>query len=80
MQLAQFLIGPETPIIDAMSSLDKLDEKILYVVSKDNVLLGAVTDGDIRRYILKKQSDFESSSAPRIPMRTQLRTALQVST
>ena len=47
MQLAQFLIGPETPIIDAMSSLDKLDEKILYVVSKDNVLLGAVTDGDI---------------------------------
>ena len=34
MQLAQFLIGPETPIIDAMSSLDKLDEKILYVVSK----------------------------------------------
>ena len=36
MQLAQFLIGPETPIIDAMSSLDKLDEKILYVVSKDN--------------------------------------------
>ena len=56
MQLSQFLIGPETPIIDAMSSLDKLDEKILYVVSKDNVLLGAVTDRDIRRYILKKQS------------------------
>ena len=56
MQLTQFLIGPEASIIDAMSRLDKSEEKILYVVNKDNELLGAVTDGDIRRHILKKQS------------------------
>lgn len=56
MQLVHFLIGPEASIMDAMSRLDKIDEKILYVVNADVELLGAITDGDIRRYILKNQS------------------------
>ncbi len=36
-----------------MEALDKTAEKVLLVVGDDQVLLGTLTDGDIRRYILK---------------------------
>lgn len=56
MQFEQFLINPSVSIINAMERLEKSREKILYVVNENNILLGAVTDGDIRRHILKVQS------------------------
>ena len=56
MQLSQFLIEPDASIMEAMSRLDNSDHKILYVVNRESQLLGAVTDGDVRRYILKNQS------------------------
>ncbi len=33
--------------------MDEIGEKILFVVSQENILMGSVTDGDIRRFILK---------------------------
>ena len=56
MQLTQFLIEPDASIMEAMSRLDNSEHKILYVVNRESQLLGAVTDGDVRRYILKNQS------------------------
>lgn len=44
---------PETPIREAIRVLDKSAKQILLVVDKSNRLLGTVTDGDIRRGILK---------------------------
>ena len=35
--------------------LEKLKDKILIVTDKKGQLLGTITDGDIRRYILKKR-------------------------
>ena len=39
-----------------MEALDKTGEKVLLVVDDGQKLIGALTDGDIRRYILKKQA------------------------
>lgn len=47
--------GPKTSIREAMEALDKTAEKILLVVDDDKRLVGALTDGDIRRHILKVQ-------------------------
>lgn len=46
---------PKASIKEAMELLDKTAEKILLVVDDDKKLLGALTDGDIRRHILKIQ-------------------------
>lgn len=49
-------ISENTPLLEAMSMLDKNAQKILFVVDKDEKLLAALTDGDIRRWILSKGS------------------------
>ncbi len=46
-------ISPHTTIIEALKKLDKVATKVLLVVDENKKLLGTVTDGDIRRYILK---------------------------
>jgi dTDP-glucose pyrophosphorylase len=46
-------IHPQATIKEAMESLDKTAEKVLLVVNENLTLIGALTDGDIRRYILK---------------------------
>jgi dTDP-glucose pyrophosphorylase len=42
-------------IREAMETLDKTAEKVILVVDDDEKLIGALTDGDIRRHILKIQ-------------------------
>jgi dTDP-glucose pyrophosphorylase len=46
------LISREESIKDALKKLDRTGEKVLLVTSDDNRLLGTISDGDIRRYIL----------------------------
>ena len=46
-------IHPQATIKEAMEALDKTAEKVLLVVDEDHALIGTLTDGDIRRYILK---------------------------
>ena len=48
-------IRPQASIKEAMEALDRTAEKVLLVVDDDQKLIGALTDGDIRRYILKEQ-------------------------
>ncbi len=45
-------IHPQARIKDAMSAMGKAAEKYLLVVDDEQVLLGTLSDGDIRRYIL----------------------------
>jgi len=49
----EILINKSATVKDAMKQLDKTAEKILFVVEDNNVLVGSLTDGDIRRWILK---------------------------
>ncbi|MFH1309415.1 MAG: sugar phosphate nucleotidyltransferase [Candidatus Omnitrophota bacterium] len=48
-----FLITEDASLKDAMKRMDKVGAKNLFVVDADGKLLGALTDGDIRRWILK---------------------------
>lgn len=52
-KLKSLLISSDTTIKQAMQKLSETAEKILFVVDEHNKLLGTVTDGDIRRGIIK---------------------------
>ena len=47
------LTPPTTSIIEAMRLIDKVALQILLVTDQDKTLLGTITDGDIRRAILR---------------------------
>lgn len=47
-----FLITPNFSIKDAMRRIGRTGERILFVVNEKNQLLGSLTDGDIRRWVL----------------------------
>lgn len=53
MQLADYIIGTECTVVDALKQIDKNSKGIVYVC-KDKVLYGSVTDGDIRRHIINR--------------------------
>lgn len=53
MEIAEFLIDEEATMIDAMKKIDKTAKKVLFVTKEEN-FVATVTDGDIRRWILKK--------------------------
>lgn len=52
----EILIHPDTELNEAIESLDKAKQKILLVCNNKNKLLGTVTDGDIRRALIKSKS------------------------
>ncbi len=52
-KLSTLFISPTVAIKEAMQKLGETQEKILFVVDKDNKLLGTVNDGDIRRGLIK---------------------------
>lgn len=49
----KILIHDNIKIIEALKLLDETADKVLFIVDNSTKLLGALTDGDIRRYILK---------------------------
>lgn len=53
LDVKDLLIDEECTMLDAMALLDKVAKKVLFVV-QDGELVAALTDGDIRRWILKK--------------------------
>ena len=52
----KLLVDSNIKIIEALKRLDENADKVLFVVDNDSKLLGALTDGDIRRYILSGRS------------------------
>jgi dTDP-glucose pyrophosphorylase/CBS domain-containing protein len=47
-----FLVPETFTIRQAMEQLERTEEKIIFVVDSDSRLIGSLTDGDIRRWIL----------------------------
>src|SRR5271167_3606856 len=47
-----FLVPQTHTIRQAMEQMEKTEEKIVFVVDADSRLIGSLTDGDIRRWIL----------------------------
>ena len=54
--IKNILIHESATIKDALKLLDKTAEKVLLVVDENNKLLGTLTDGDIRAYLLRGES------------------------
>lgn len=54
--IEEFQIRPHFSIKNALKRIGETGERILFVVDEQNKLLGSLTDGDIRRWILKKGS------------------------
>lgn len=52
MDIKDFIVSDENSVIEVMKVIDKNAKGIAFVCEKER-LLGVVTDGDIRRYILK---------------------------
>jgi dTDP-glucose pyrophosphorylase/predicted transcriptional regulator len=52
----KILITPDTPIAEAIEIIDQAGLQIALVINENGQLLGTVTDGDIRRAILKHLS------------------------
>lgn len=51
--IQDFLIEEQNNVIDAMQKIDKNAKGIVFAVDEKNCLSGAVTDGDIRRWLMK---------------------------
>jgi len=52
----KLLVQDDIKIVEALKLLDTTADKVLFVTDKDSKLLGALTDGDIRRYLLNGKS------------------------
>ena len=55
-RLKKILIKPGHTIKQALKQMDEMGEKTLFVIDEQGLFLGTVTDGDIRRRILKGKS------------------------
>lgn len=51
-RLQKFVGESNITIVDAMARIDANAKGILFIVDQNNVLIGCITDGDIRRWIL----------------------------
>lgn len=52
-QLTPFLISPDSTVVEAMQKIDSNARGILFVVNQNRKLVGVLTDGDIRRWLVK---------------------------
>lgn len=62
MNIDDFIVSEDISLVEIMKRLDMTKKGIVYVCNEDRVLLGSITDGDIRRLILKNGwQDFTAS-------------------
>jgi dTDP-glucose pyrophosphorylase len=57
------LIAPDAPLLAAIERMDAVRKKLLVVVDGDRRLLGTVSDGDIRRGLMRRLSMEDAVSA-----------------
>jgi dTDP-glucose pyrophosphorylase len=61
--IAGNLIAPDAPLLAAIERMDAVRKKLLIVVDDDRRLLGTVSDGDIRRGLMRRLSMEDAVSA-----------------
>jgi CBS domain-containing protein len=47
------LVGPDATILEALDVIDRAALRVAFVVDAERVLLGTLTDGDVRRALLR---------------------------
>ncbi len=53
MNINDYIISGDMPLVEIMKRIDENAKGIVYVCDSEGVLLGAITDGDIRRSIIR---------------------------
>jgi len=51
--IEKFITNIHTSVVEAMKKIDKNSNGVIYIVDEKNSLCGCLTDGDIRRWIIK---------------------------
>ena len=54
-KLMSFLISPDHTVVEAMQKIDSNARGILFAADESRKLLGVVTDGDIRRWLIRSE-------------------------
>lgn len=62
MEIQEFTVLETATVKDAMKQMDHNAHKIIYIVDEENRLKGVLSDGDVRRWILKDGSIKENVS------------------
>lgn len=53
MSIDEYIVSTEMPIIEIMKQIEKNGQGIVFVCGDNNRLIGTITDGDVRRSIIK---------------------------
>ena len=53
--ISKYIIDYKSTVSQALKKLNSNNSKIVFVVGKENKLVGSLSDGDIRRWLLKKK-------------------------
>lgn len=53
MKVEPFLGNPDLNVVETLSKIDDCQYGIIYIVNEKKELIGAVSDGDVRRWIIK---------------------------
>ena len=56
IDVKSIIVLPKSTVKDALKIMDATGQKILFIADSENALLGTLTDGDIRRWILMGRS------------------------
>ncbi len=52
-KLNKYIAKPDTLVVDAMQKIDINAKGVLFIVDEEQKLMGSITDGDIRRWLIK---------------------------
>ena len=52
LKLADYIVSPDKTVLDAMNIINQNGREIAFVCDEENVFLGTVTDGDVRRHLI----------------------------
>ncbi len=56
-----FIINKDASLQDALEKIENNKEKIIFIIQSNNSLVGSLSDGDIRRYLLKNPKNIVSN-------------------
>lgn len=70
MRYQDYCIDEELTVRDAMRAIDRIEPKIVFILNKTGELTASLTDGDIRRFLLKggKLADYAIDASNRGPL------------
>jgi len=53
LETKDFLATADVTVVDAMKRLDKTAKGVIFIIDSNKTLIGSVSDGDIRRWVIK---------------------------